>query len=243
MDLWQTIALADLNGDGTNDLVMGNLDENFYLHPEKNAPVKLFLNDFDNNGQRDKIITRTVEGKDRPVFMKSELESQLPFLKKQNFRNAAYATKSVQELFSKELLEKALVKTVNSSASVIAYNNGQGNFTLQKMPESIQFSSVKAILPVDINKDGMIDLLMGGNEFGFQPQPGRLDASSGEVLINDKKGSFSVLGQIQTGFEMQGEVREIVAAKPNRQTNYLFLQNNEYPILIGYKKKNSKENK
>ena len=103
MGWWQTITVADLDGDGKEDLLLGNVGENFYLKPGKSDPVKLFLDDFDNNGQIDKIMSRTVNGIDKPVFMKSELESQLPVLKKQNLRNAVYATKSVQELFTRAI--------------------------------------------------------------------------------------------------------------------------------------------
>ncbi|MFM2325889.1 MAG: hypothetical protein RIR31_91, partial [Bacteroidota bacterium] len=239
MGWWQTVAAADINADGREDLILGNLGENFYLHPDSQNPVKLFLSDFDNNGQADKIITRTVEGKDKPVFMKGELESQMPVLKKQNLRNNDYAKKSIQELFTKDQIGMALVKTVNYASSCIAVNNGNGKFTLQNLPVSIQFSSVKSVLPIDINDDGFPDLVTGGNEFGFLPQLGRLDASSGDVLINDGKGNFSVLNQSQSGLQLQGQLRDIVAIKRNNNTNILFLQNNEYPVLYEVKKKNT----
>ena len=185
-------------------------------------------------------MSRTVNGIDKPVFMKSELESQMPVLKKQNLRNADYAKKSVQELFGKEQSAMTLVKYVNYSASCIAYNKGNGNFILNKFPYSIQFSSVKTIFPFDINEDGKIDLVMGGNEFGFQPQLGRLDASKGDVLIGDGKGNFTVLTGLQTGLSLNGQVRDIVLVKRNDKPNLLFLQNNEFPVLYEVRKKTNK---
>ncbi len=236
---WQTLAATDVNGDGREDLILGNLGENFYLHPGKQNPVKLFLSDFDNNGQADKIITRTIDGKDKPVFMKGELESQMPVLKKQNLHNAEYAKKSVQELFTAEQIEKAVVKEINYSSSCIAVNNGKGNFTIQNLPGSIQFSSVKAIMPLDINGDGKIDLIVGGNEFGFQPQLGRLDASTGDVLLNDGRGNFLVQGINQTGINVNGQVRDMVNIKVNGQTGILFLINNEFPVLYNLRNKSA----
>lgn len=235
---WQTLAIADFNNDGKPDMVLGNTGENFYLRPDKENPVKLFLNDFDNNGQTDKILTRTIEGKDKPVFMKTELESQLPVLKKQNLRNTAYATKTIQDLFSKEQMDKAVVKQVNYSSSCIAINNGNGNFTITKLPVNIQLSSVKTILTFDINADGFTDLVLGGNEFGFQPQLGRLDASNADMLINDGRGNFILINQTETGLNVPGQLRDIVLIKRKTEISILFLQNNQFPVL--YRLRNTK---
>ena len=202
--------------------------------------LNYFLNDFDNNGQLDKILTRTIDSKDKPVFMKTELESQLPVLKKQNLHNTAYATKSIQDLFSKTQMEKAVVKQINYSSSCIAFNNGKGNFSIKKLPVPVQFSSVKAILPLDVNADGFTDLVMGGNEFGFQPQLGRLDASDGDVLINDGKGNFTVLDETIAGIELPAQLRDIVLVKRKNNTALLFLQNNEWPVLYQLKTNSNK---
>lgn len=237
---WQTVAVADVNRDGKQDLVLGNLGENFYLKPGAGNPVKLFLKDFDNNGQTDKIITRSIDGKDKPVFMKTELESQLPFLKKQNLHNAIYAQKDIVELLGKEKLKDAVVKQINYASSCIAVNEGKGFFRIQNLPVNIQLSSVKAILPVDVNHDGFIDLVTGGNEFGFQPQLGRLDGSDGDVLINNGKGNFYTLSQNLSGINVPGQTRSIVLVNRKATMAVLFLQNNEFPVLYALRNKEEK---
>jgi hypothetical protein len=71
---WQSIQMADIDGDGFQDLIIGNMGENGYLKPTPAAPVKLWINDFDGNESIDKILTRTIDGKDVPVFMKGEMQ-------------------------------------------------------------------------------------------------------------------------------------------------------------------------
>ncbi len=236
MGWWQTITVADINNDGKQDLILGNLGQNFYLKPNKGNPVKLFLKDFDGNGELDKIINRTIDKKDKPVFMKSELESQMPMLKKQNLHNVDYAKRSVQELFTKDQMANVIVKEVNCTASCVAINNGNGKFTIKELPVDIQLSSVKAIAAIDVNNDGILDLVTGGNEFGFQPQLGRLDASDGAVLINNGKGNFSTIKKESSGIQLPRQVRDIVLLKRNGAFGLLFLQNNEYPVFYQIKK-------
>jgi len=236
---WQTIAATDINRDGKIDLILGNIGENFYLHPDSANPVKLWINDFDENGIPDIVMTRTVEDKDVPVFLKHEMETQVPSIKKQNLRNEEFAKKSIRELFPSDLLSKSLVKEFNFCSSIIAVNQGNGKFLIQKMPQMTQLSSVNAIKCLDVNGDGYEDIIAGGNEFGFLPQFGRLDASLGHVLLNNGKGQFTELRTTQSGLELRGQIRDIAELKGKDNLFLLFLQNNEYPVLyeIGKNKK------
>jgi enediyne biosynthesis protein E4 len=228
---WQTVAAEDLDGDGREDLVLGNIGENFYLHPTEASPVKLWMNDFDQNGTSDLVLTRTISGKDRPVFLKHDVEDLLPSIKKKNLRHHLFAEKTIQELFAPEQMTRAVTKQFNYASSCIAYNEGMGKFSVQQLPPMIQLSSVNAITCTDLNNDGRKDMVIGGNKFWFPTQFGRLDASLGSVLINNGKRNFSWLYPEQSGLNIHGEVRDIQAITHAGKTRLLFLINDDFPLL------------
>lgn len=234
---WQSITVGDINRDGKADLIIGNIGENFALKPDKKNPVRLWLTDVDGNGDIDKILARTVDGNDKPVFSKNEMQEQIPFIKKENLKHEDYAKKSIQELIKPNILSKASVKEFNYMSSCIAINNGNGNFTVQKLPDRVQLSSINTIYCTDLNKDGYPDLIAGSNHYGFLPQFGRLDASVGDVLINSGNGNFTWVSSEQSGLKLEGEVKDIVQIRSKKKYSLLFLRNNDYPLL--YKLKDS----
>ena len=61
--------------------------------------MRLWVNDFDNNGTIEQIMTQTVDGRDKPLHQKREIVGQMVKLKKENLKASEYAKKSVQELF------------------------------------------------------------------------------------------------------------------------------------------------
>ncbi len=227
------ISAGDLDNDGDMDLVLGNHGSNSYLYATREAPLSLWLNDFDNNGTVDNILAiEKSKGKDMPVMLKNAMADQISAIKKQSIKHAVYAKKSIQELFSPEQIKKAGKKRCNYMLSAIAWNDGEGQFRMEALPEESQLSSIKTVLLTDVDQDGDLDMLTGGNDYNLIPQFSRLDASFGGLLLNEGEDHFRFVDEQQANLWVEGEVKDILPVKVGGQNMYLFLRNNAAPLLV-----------
>jgi enediyne biosynthesis protein E4 len=230
---WNTVSCVDLNNDGKKDFIFGNKGTNTSYKATTSNPMKLFVNDFDNNGTIEQITTRTINGKDIPVHMKQELAKQIPSIKKENLSYADYSKKSFQEIFDANVVENSVQKTASFQESIIAINKGNGQFEIRILPKEVQFSSVNAICTADVNKDGILDIILAGNQYEFKPQFGRLDANFGSVLLGSKSGKYSWLPYANSGFVINGEVRKLnVVKNKNKSISILAVINNAQPKIF-----------
>ncbi|GHB77385.1 hypothetical protein GCM10007390_34340 [Persicitalea jodogahamensis] len=229
---WGSLAFADLDNDQDLDLVLGNIGENFGLTIDQQRPMKVYLGDFDKNQSLDKVLTKTYQGQDVPVFLKRELMEQFPYLKAKNLKHADYARRSLADLFDSETLSGAQVKQVNYLKSIIAVNDGKGTFTIRELPLAAQISCVNAILIEDVNHDGLPDIVAGGNSYNFIPQLGRLDASRGMVLLNSKNDQFKAVGAAASGIDVPGELKQIVKLRLKNTDALMFLVNGKKPSVF-----------
>ncbi|MEO1258019.1 MAG: FG-GAP-like repeat-containing protein [Bacteroidota bacterium] len=232
---WYTCATDDVDGDGDQDLLLGNRGENFYFKGTTQAPAKLWVNDFDDNGTVEKIITRSIGGRDMPLPMKKELTEQLPHLKKENIKHVEYAKKSIQELFTPEILKRSYVLEGTYFKSAVAINDGNGQFSMLPFPAEVQFSCVCDIVCTDLNGDSRKDLLLAGNEGDFLPQYSRLDASFGHTLLNQGNGNYKRLKNRLSGFFVKGVVKEMELIDIGGEPHVLVGINNGEPKLFKLK--------
>lgn len=232
---WNALEIGDLNNDGLPDLVLGNRGDNFYFSATNEMPVKLWLEDFDSNGDMDKVLSRTIEGNDMPIQQKGEMISQLPFLKKQSLKYKDYGTKSMEDLFGSEKINDASFKSVNTFQTVVMLNKGNGEFKKANLPVEAQFSAIHAIEIMDVNQDGNPDLILAGNESDFKPQYGKLDANDGLVLFGDGKGTFNIVDEYKS-LGLHGNVRSLNPLKIQKQEHLLIGINNDNPVLFKIRK-------
>ncbi|KKN43651.1 hypothetical protein LCGC14_0701030 [marine sediment metagenome] len=224
---WNTIETSDLDNDGDADFILGNQGSNVSYKATVEQPMKLFINDYDSNGTLEQIITHNHDEKDYPLHQKRELITQISSLKKQNLKASEYAKKTINELFPESIFKNTIVKQANTMESVIAINEGNGKFIIKKLPSRVQFSCICGISCADVNQDGYIDLVMGGNNFEFKPQYSRLDASYGHVLLGDGKLNFEWQDYGESGFFIKDEIKHLKQFKDKDGKTFLIAAIND----------------
>jgi hypothetical protein len=212
--MWRSITTLDLNSDGVLDLVAGNAGRNGFYKPK----MRIYVNDFDRNGRIEQIYAYEVEGDYYPVHDKDELIKQLPGLKKKLLYYADYANASMSDLFSEELLSGSLVLEIDTIDSMIFLSTEEGYQSIS-MKDEAQYSSVYAIEKGVENNDSAT-LYLGGNQYGFKPQYGAYDASSGWRL--DLNYENELIQQIRP-LNISGQIRQLRVIKADSARDSLIL--------------------
>ncbi len=227
---WYTaLETADLNGDGKTDLILGNHGLNSRFRASADAPVILHVNDFDQNGSAEQILSTYEAGKAYPMPLLHDLVKQLPGLRKRYLKYSSFGDQTMEDIFDAEVLSRSVRLEANEFRSMALLNQGDGTFHISYLPAAAQETPVYALLARDIDGDGDQDLLAGGNFYYVKPEIGRYDAGRGLLLENDGKGNFRALSAAESGINIDGEIRSIIGLGRNR---YLFGRNNEAPVLL-----------
>jgi hypothetical protein len=231
---WNSIISADFDQDGDMDIMAGNWGLNTRLKASPSAPIRLYRNDFDDNGKVDPILTYYYKGEETVLASKDELVKQLPHLNKEYLSYSKYGKANLDDLLDGQKLKEAEISEVNMLASMYFENDGSNNFEPRRLPLKSQLSSVHTILLDDFNGDGFDDALLAGNSLEISTQLGRLDASHGVLLLNDGKGFFEEAPQ---SFNIEGSARDIEKVVIKEKEYYLVAMNNAEPILLTKGKK------
>lgn len=229
--LWNCLRIADINNDGVKDILVGNLGENSKLHASLQFPLKLYFGDFDGNGTAEQILCIEHNGSYYSFLGKEELEKIIPsVIKKKYLDYSSFAGQTAETIFNTSLQTQKLL-TANTLSSM-AFVNDKGRFKPYELPKEIQYAPVFSWLTGDFNKDGLTDIIAGGNFFAVLPYEGRYDASNGTLLLGQKNGSFINAAKGQSGFQINGEIRSIKQLKTFNSKSLILVGVNNNQLKI-----------
>jgi hypothetical protein len=230
---WNCITETEVDKNGNRNFLLGNWGLNSRLKATPAKPMELFVNDFDNNGTSECILTYYwPDGKSHLFNSKVDLTSQLPFLKKKFLLYKDYAGKLITDVFDMQVLNKSKKLQVQTLASSLLKRSGN-QWILEALPEMAQIAPVFSIVADDFNKDGNVDILTVGNFFDVKPDLGRLDANAASLFLGNVKGAFEYVPKMKSGLNIQGQIRDAASVLYNDKKIIFLARNNESLISLG----------
>ena len=232
---WNSITIADVNGDGFKDIVAGNLGLNSIFKASDSEPTELYFKDFDNNGSIDPVITTYIEGVSYPLHNRDRMLGHMVMLKKRFTRYAPYANATITDIFTPQELQNVNVLKANHFQHTLFVNDNGKRFKAQNLPGETQISVLNDVVLKDLNNDGSIDVITGGNFYGTDAEYGRYDASIGATLINNGNSTFNAISPLTSGLKIGGNVQHLKQIKVAGRPHLLVVRNNESASLIRIK--------
>ena len=223
---------VDINADGMEDLIAGNLGENNRFKASPQTPLTMYYNDFDDNGKKEQFLTYTLMNKEIPFADKDELTKQMPFLKKKFLYAEDFTNSSLQNIFGAEKLNKAEKLQANYFSNAFLINNGNWNFTVQPFPWLAQLSCYRDAAIIDYTADRLPNILLGGNFYHSNIRIGKYDADYGTVLANLGKNNFAA--QNINDLIIKGEVRHILPINIKGEKAFILVKNNDSLRVIKF---------
>jgi hypothetical protein len=229
---WNFILPCDVNGDGNIDLVAGNLGLNSRLHATEKQPVRLYYNDFDDNGKKEQVLTYYLANKEIPFPNKAEMERQMPVMRKRFLYAKDFARATLNDILTPEKIESAEVLSADYFDNCILINKGNLKFEAVKMPWEAQLTAYRDAVVVNANNDSLPDIFLVGNYYANNIEIGRYDADFGSLLINTGTGfKYETLN----GLVIKGQSRAVRKMTIKNKEAYLVARNNDTAMVIQFR--------
>ena len=228
---WNTVTVADVDADGHPDLVLGNLGLNSTISVSPARPARLFVGRLGGDSTVIAIPTTSSAKGNHLLAGRDELLRAIPALRDRFPTYASFGAAKFEQIFPANALRAGAMLEANTFATSVARGDGK-RFVLEPLPVEAQLAPVNAIVADDFDRDGHLDLLLGGNFFGAPPSQGRYDASHGVLLRGDGHGRFVPMDAPHSGLEIDGQVRRMREVRTSNGPLIAVARNDDRLLLL-----------
>jgi hypothetical protein len=204
---WNSIQSGDFDNDGDTDYVLGNLGFNSPYQTSPAEPVSVYVNDFNNDGVRESILSRFIQHVNRPVHPRDDMLQQMASFRKQFPDYRSYSEVAIDDLISG--VDSTLIIKAETFASSYLENKNENGWSLRALPIEAQVAPVYGILTDDFDNDGTLDILLTGNSYATEVLTGRYDAFKGLFLHGNGHGNFEPAYTKRSNFLVDGNAKSL----------------------------------
>jgi hypothetical protein len=223
---WNCLKAGDFDQDGDVDFIAGNYGMNNQFKASPSRPVNMYYADFDGNGSVDRLMNYFIGDASFPLPTRDELTDQMPSFKKRFTDYASYTTATIESILKPEEIKQARVLTATTFETTYFENHG-GKFSYRALPFRMQLSPVFSIETMDVNNDGKLDLIAGGNISRMPSRFGKANGNFGSVFLGDGKGGFEFSQPATTGVCVHHDIRKLII-----DGNTLIIGVNNGPLCV-----------
>ena len=186
---WYAVKFADIDNDGDQDMIAGNLGLNYKYQATADYPFGLFYGDLNGDGKSDIVLSYEQNGEYFPLRGRQCSSQQIPEITQKFPSYDLFGKSTVNDVYAGQLDSNQLLLVYDFRSAI--FMNDNGVFTRQNFSNEYQYFNWSSIDVMDVNNDGNLDIVSGGNLYEAEVETPRGDAGNGLVLFGDGKGNFS----------------------------------------------------
>ena len=142
---WFSVNHADLDGDGDQDLICGNIGLNYKFKASLEKPFEVFADDFDDNGSFDIFLSKKLkDNRLVPIRGRDCTSEQMPIVAERfpTFRD--FAKGDIYSLLDNDTTNALHLKAFDFASVII--ENVDGKFKRHQLPALAQMSAIRGIV-------------------------------------------------------------------------------------------------
>jgi len=234
---WNTAIFEDIDGDGDLDILAGNLGTNYKYKASQDKPFHIFGSDFDKTGTTDIVLGCYFENDNTlyPVRGKQCSSEQIPEISDKYDNYNDFASSSLIDIYGKDEIDNSFRREVNEFRSGVFINENK-KFTFKPFDNLSQLAPINKIVTIDIDNDGLNEIIAGGNLYEAEVETGSADAGRGILINNLGNGVLKSVPLVESGINVRGNIKDIEYLP--KTNSILFGRNNDTLVKV---KLNTKE--
>ncbi|WP_299520440.1 VCBS repeat-containing protein [Winogradskyella sp.] len=232
--IWWSITASDIDNDGDDDYVIGNLGTNNKFKASEEHPFKVYVNDFDDNGTNDILLAKYYKDAYVPVRGRECTSQQMPYVAEKFKDYHSFASSKLIDILPEEKVEDAVIYEIKNFESIVLINEN-GKLIKNSLPNEVQISPIKSSTVMDINGDGNKDIIVTGNHYGVEVETTRYDAGYGGILLGDGNNNFNFITPQESGFYTPHDTRNLSLIDNSGEVLLMVTNNNSATSIFRFK--------